>query len=198
MGENCLGIVCSRGGSKRLKGKNRLTINGRSLALRAVEVLKQCVRDVVHLTDIEEFLNEKESMKRPEFLNDGHVPLQDVVLWYLKNYVDGKKDYKSVVLLMPTNPWITPHDVEKAIINYGMSKFSVLRSYNAQTSEENGLYIMDIDYVLSNDYSYDVHTGAIICPGVEIHTQKDYEIARSSLEENPSGLNSLETQTMMS
>jgi CMP-N-acetylneuraminic acid synthetase len=179
---NNLGIVCSRGGSKRLKGKNRKIINGKPLALRAVEVLKHCVRDVIHLTDIEEFLKEKESMKRPEHLNDGHVPLQDVVLWYLKNHVDGKKDYSSVVLLMPTNPWITPHDVEKAVLNYNMSKFSILRSYNAQTSEENGLYIMDINYILSNDYSYDVHTGAVICPGLEIHTEKDYEIAKRSLE----------------
>jgi len=186
---SCIGIVCSRGGSKRLKGKNRKTINGKPLALRAVEVLKQCVRDVIHLTDIEEFLSEKESMKRPEHLNDGHVPLQDVVLWYLKNYVDGKKDYKNVVLLMPTNPWITPHDVEKAILNYGMSKFSVLRSYNAQTSEENGLYIMDIDYILSNDFAYDVHTGAVICPGNEIHTEKDYNIAKRSLEANEDTLN---------
>jgi CMP-N-acetylneuraminic acid synthetase len=177
-----LGIVCSRGGSLRLKKKNRLPINGKSMALRAVEVLETCVRDVVHLTDIEEFLSEKNSVERPDHLNDGHVPLQDVVLWYLKNHVDGKKDYSSVVLLMPTNPWITPHDVEKAILKYGMSKFSVLRSYNAQTSEENGLYIMGINYVLSNDYAYDVHTGAIICPGIEIHTQKDYEIAKRSLE----------------
>jgi hypothetical protein len=44
---------------------------------------------------------------------------------------------------------------------------------------------MGINYVLSNDYAYDVHTGAIICPGIEIHTKKDYEIARRSLEDNP-------------
>jgi len=180
--DRCLGIVCSRAGSTRLKNKNKLKINKKAMALRAVEVLKHCVRDVVHLTDIEEFLSEETSKERPEYLNDGHVPLQDVVLWYLKNYVDGVKDYKTVVLLMPTNPWITPHDVEKAILIYGMSKFSVLRSYNAQTSEENGLYIMDIDYILSNDYSYDVHSGAVICPGIEIHTKKDFNIAKESLE----------------
>jgi len=148
-----------------------------------VDVLKQCVRDVVHLTDIEDFLKEEGSIERPEHLNDGHVPLQDVVLWYLRNYVDGVKDYNTVVLLMPTNPWITPHDVEKAILTYSMSKFNVLRSYNANTGEENGLYILDIDYALSNDYSYDVYTGAVFCPGIEIHTKKDYNIAKESLED---------------
>ena len=179
-----IGIVCSRAGSTRLKNKNRLTINNRPLALRAVEVLKSCVRDVIHLTDIEEFSKEKESHGRPEHLNDGHVPLQDVVLWYLRNYVDGVKNYDTVVLLMPTNPWITPHDVEKAILTYDMSKFTVLRSYNSCTGEENGLYIMDIDYILSNDYSYDVHSGAVFCPGIEIHTKKDYNIAKENLEQN--------------
>ena len=183
MVKNAIGIVCSRAGSKRLKHKNRLIINGKSLAIRAVEQLKAIGLDTVHLTDIEEFLCEENAIRRPENLNDGHVPLQDVVVWYLREKVEGIKNYKTVVLLMATNPWITYHDIEKALMTYlaGDQK-TILRSYNASTGEENGLYIMDVDYVLSNDYHYDVHTRAIFAPGMEIHTAKDFKIARESLE----------------
>jgi hypothetical protein len=153
-----------------------------------VEVLKRCGIKTFHLTDIEEFLKTEEAVPRPEHLNDGHVPLQDVVLWYLRTYIEGIRDYQTVVLLMATNPWITSHDVDKAYSTYRSCPhshgFSIVRSYNAQTAEENGLYIMDIDYILSNSFSYDVYTGMTIAPGIEIHTKKEYDIAKKSLE-NP-------------
>ena len=155
MDKECLGIVCSRSGSKRLEGKNQLPINGRPLALKAFDVLSTCIKNVVHLTDIEEFLKEKDSISRPEHLNRDDTPLPDVVLWYLRK-ISGEKDYNTVILLMPTNPWITPHDVEKAISIYVHGKFRMLRSYSPLTYAENGLYIMDVDYMLSNAFVYDV------------------------------------------
>lgn len=183
MKKDIIGIVCTRAGSKRLKNKNRLKINDKPLAIRAVEQLTTLGIDTVHLTDIEEFLSREESIERPEHLNDGHVPLQDVVVWYLREYVENVKDYKTVILLMATNPWITYHDIEKAYMTYdSIGHNTILRSYNAQTGKENGLYIFGIDYVLSNDYHYDVHSGCCICQGIEIHNRKDYNIAKKTLE----------------
>ena len=186
MGSRIIGIVCTRAGSKRLKHKNRLTINGIPLGVRAVKELQKCVENVVHLTDIEDFLSMEESIERPSHLNDGHIPLQDVVLWYLRTYVEGVKAYKTVILLMATNPWITSHDIDKGLSTFNNNPhahgFNIIRSYNAQTSEENGLYIFDIDYALSNDYNYDVHTGMVIAPGLEIHNKKEYDIAKKTLE----------------
>ena len=181
MDKGVIGIICTRSGSRRLKGKNGLTINGQSLARRAAGELRKCIKDVVHLTDMEEFLSDPGSIKRPSWLNHGAVPLQDVVFWYLDGLEDKKK-YDTVCLLMVTNPWITSHDIEKAITRYRETKSNILRSYNTLTGEENGLYIFDIDYVLANEYVYDVHTSMVIVPGIEIHTEKEYNIAKKTFE----------------
>ena len=119
-------------------------------------------------------------MKRPERLNYDNVPLQDVIKWYCRLYGWGYAD--TVVVLMPTNPWIEKEDIQKALLLYDTGKFNILRSYSSETASENGLYVIDIDYLLGNDYSYDVFTGGFVCPGIEIHTKEDYKLARRSLE----------------
>lgn len=146
-------------------------------------MLKKHVDFVAHLTDIEQWWDQENTYSRPEYLNYGNVPVQDVVRWFLFEHIEGKKDFETVVMLFPTNPFITPHDVEKALNLYNNGDFNIIRSYNALTGGENGLYIYDIDYFLSNDYRYDVFTGAIILPGIEIHTKSDYLAAKKALEE---------------
>jgi hypothetical protein len=146
-----------------------------------VETLNSVLEDVVHLTDIKEFYRENGTYARPERINQDNVPLQDVVKWYFGSTL-AFHVYDTIVLLMPTNPWIEKEDIQKALLLYNKGNFNILRSYNSETSSENGLYVIDIDYLLSNDYSYDVHTGGMVCPGIEIHTEEDYQLARRSLE----------------
>lgn len=146
-----------------------------------METLNSVLEDVVHLTDIKEFYGEDGAYARPERLNQDNVPLQDVVKWYFGSTL-AFHVYDTIVLLMPTNPWIEKEDIQKALLLYDKGKFNILRSYNSETSTENGLYVIDIDYLLDNDYSYDVHTGGIMCPGFEIHTEEDYNLAKQCLE----------------
>lgn len=181
-----VGLVCSRDGSVRLKDKNKLPINGVPLALRAVNTLVNVLgmQNIFHLTNIPEFSKSPYSVARPAFLNDGHVPLQDVVKWYVeKNYKPFfYKD--AIVLLMPTNPFITEEDIEFAIKTFREKQMNILRSYD-DYGQENGLYIIDMNYLLDKTrppFQYDVYTGGVILPGREIHDEDDYTYAKTVLE----------------
>jgi hypothetical protein len=175
-----VGLVCARAGSKRLPNKNSLEILGEPLYYRACKTLAEEIEQVYLLTDIQDSIW-PDTVQRPEELNGDSVPLQDVAKWFL-----SEKEYKQCALLMPTNPMIDSDHVREALsLVEGGCK--IVRSYGVD-GEENGLYVFDVDYFLNNKYQYDVYTGAISAPGIEIHTQKDYEEVGKYYKENKKGV----------
>ncbi len=178
---SCIGIVCARTGSKRLKKKNFLIYNGLTLADHAANTLsnsKHIDKEEVYIsTDSPERVSWNKVIHGPDWLYCDNTPLQEAATWVYK-HVDNKKFI--IVILMPTAPFINPSHIDNAIELLLKSNMNIVRSYNLN-GEENGLYVIKREYLLDNysNYTYDVYTGAIIIPGNEIHTIKDYVDAKA-------------------
>lgn len=180
MESNILGIVCARVGSKRFPNKNIMEINGKPLITIAKEKLESLGIETVVITNYE---MPYETVIRPDHLEADDAALQDVVLWYLNEWVGELDDIDAVIVLMPTNPLIHEEDIEEAIYKYRNTGCNIVRSYDVN-GEENGLYLIDYDYLVSNQHAYDTYTCSIYADGIEIHTEDDLEFARRVLHES--------------
>lgn len=176
-----VGIIPARKGSKRLLNKNLLTVpDGRSFVKKAIDTLEASkkINSVWVATDYDaDRIGYHNIIRRPDFLNGDAASVVDVVEFSLKLF----HDVTHCVVLFPTNPLISTLQVDMAIENLLERNNSILRSYD-YLQRENGLYIFDIERVKANKHRlYDTHTGMVTLPGIEIHTQKEYEIYRSKV-----------------
>jgi CMP-N,N'-diacetyllegionaminic acid synthase len=117
-GRRVLALIPARGGSKGLPRKNLLTVNGRPLlcwtvaAARAAQVLDS----VVLSSDDDEIIATARAcgceapFRRPAPLASDSAAMIDVVLHAL----DELPQYEVVVLLQPTSPLRTAHDIDAA------------------------------------------------------------------------------------
>ena len=113
-----IAIIIARKDSKRLRGKNKLKINGVSLIIRAINsVIKSKIFDIIILsTDDPKILKLKNKFKEIKFIKRKKSLAKDntkaisVVLDIIKNY----KSYLSVSLFLPTCPFRDSTDIKKA------------------------------------------------------------------------------------
>ncbi|HEG42743.1 hypothetical protein LCGC14_1932900 [marine sediment metagenome] len=179
--DDILGIICARKGSKRLPGKNEKVIDGISLTERSLQTLHAAgIEQLVVATD---FMLDFDIQKygathlfRPENISEDNVPLQETIKWV---YYSMQKDYKYVVYLMPNCPMISVEIVKKAIKMLTEGRFNVIRSYNGQ-GDENGMIAVRTKYLM--DHFIDVYCGGIVCPGDEIHDERDYLSVKKIME----------------
>ena len=179
-----VGVVCARAGSERLPGKNGLPIGGVPMYDLAATKLAKIIDDVYLVTDIEgiEDIESKPYIVkgRPAELSGFDAPVQDVLDWFIED--EGlASEYEYAVMLFPTNPCIKESHIKRAMKMVNSDSPSIVRSYD-KSGSENGLYIIDIDYMQNNAFLYDVYTKAITLPGKEIHTWPEYERVRDELE----------------
>lgn len=173
-----LGIIPARAGSKRLKNKNMLPIDGVSLVERSYETLKKSkCNNVIVPTDIPELLENRSiyTMRRPDRLNNDEASVWDVV----KYVIGALYRYDIIVLLFATNPLIDYTDVDRAIDMVINGGFNIVRSYNFNTGHENGLYAFKRE---QPKHLFDVYTGSLNVAGEEIHTEEEYNLIRSLIE----------------
>jgi len=119
----CWGVVPARGGSKSIKLKNLLPLNGRPLLSYGIEAAKKsgCLQRIICSTDHDliaaqaiEFGAEHD--RRPDRLSGDDVKVDDVVQDLLKRTHDsGDKLPDAVVLIQPTSPFILPNHVVELI-----------------------------------------------------------------------------------
>lgn len=178
-----IGLVCSRKGSIRLENKGALPIGNTNLSDFAIQKLSLAgIPHVKLITNMEELKGDY-VVRRPKWLDDPEVPVHRVPFWYITEMLGSNVNvYKYCILLFPTNPFITVNHIKLALFTTIQGNCNILRSYNEKTGTENGLYIFDIKYFLSNIDKYDTHTGAIFLPGEEIHNMSDYLKAKQKLE----------------
>ena len=113
-----LAIILARKNSKRLKGKNNLSLGGKSLIKRAIEcAIKSNIYDeIVVSSDDQKILKLNKKFPKINFLKRKKLLAQDktkaitVVLDIIKNY----KSFFSVSLLLPTCPFREAIDVQNA------------------------------------------------------------------------------------
>lgn len=118
-----LGLICARGGSKGVPGKNIKEFCGKPLIAWAIECAKACpeITDVVVSTDDEEIAEVSKAygadvpfIRPPELARDDTKQIDAIAhaLEYLKHQ---GRIYSAVVLLQPTCPLRLPEDVSGAL-----------------------------------------------------------------------------------
>lgn len=118
-----LGLICARGGSKGVPGKNVRDFCGKPLIAWSVEVAKQCpeITDIVVSTDDEKIAQAARDagaevpFMRPETLAQDKTRQIDAIAHALAFLKDQGREYRAVVLLQPTCPLRLPEDVSGAL-----------------------------------------------------------------------------------
>ena len=112
-------IIPARGGSTGYPDKNRAKLSGKSLITLAVEKAAPLFDKVIFSSDSIEYLDEVANLdienvlcaRRPHDLATATATLDDVATHYFLQY---KKHYLQIWMLLPTFPLIGKEDIEDA------------------------------------------------------------------------------------
>lgn len=115
-------IIPARGGSKGLPGKNVKPLNGKPLIYYTIDAAREVVddSDICVSTDDEEIIStvERYGIKvpfvRPDILASDSAGTYEVLLHALKFYQDKGNRYERIILLQPTSPFRTGHQIKEA------------------------------------------------------------------------------------
>jgi CMP-N,N'-diacetyllegionaminic acid synthase len=118
-----LGLICARGGSKGVPGKNVRDFCGKPLIAWSIECARSCpeITDIVVSTDDEEIAavarnyGAEVPFMRPPMLAQDKTRQIDAIAHALAFLKDQGREYRAVVLLQPTCPLRLPEDVSGAL-----------------------------------------------------------------------------------
>lgn len=118
-----LAIIPARSGSKGIKNKNIVDVNGKPLIYYSInEALKSnYISDVIVSTDSEEIakiaenLGAKVPFLRPDFLATDTSKTIDTILYSIEKLKEIGQEYDYVVLLQPTQPLRRSWHIDEAI-----------------------------------------------------------------------------------
>jgi N-acylneuraminate cytidylyltransferase/CMP-N,N'-diacetyllegionaminic acid synthase len=123
-GHKILGIICARGGSKGIPGKNKARVAGRPLIAYTLEAAKECdyFDDIIVSTDDEEIMkiagdyDIPAPFKRPEHLSKDNTSKIDVIRhaveWAENNW---HKKHDIIIDLSVVSPLRTVEDIKNSI-----------------------------------------------------------------------------------
>ena len=123
---NILGLIPARSGSKELKNKNLLKINGKTLLEIALQEAKKSkyINKVFLSTDSKSYKTILKKLKiendyiRPKKLASNKASIYDVARHAVKWFEDQNYEIDYVVILQPTTPFRTAKDIDKVIRAY--------------------------------------------------------------------------------
>lgn len=118
-----LAFIPARGGSKGIKDKNILDIQGKPMIAYTIEAAKRSayVDEVIVSTDSEKIKQIAEQygawvpFLRPTELARDETPTLDVVLYVINKLKELNHQYEVLLLLQPTSPLRTSEDIDNAI-----------------------------------------------------------------------------------
>ena len=126
---NYLAIIPARGGSKSIKNKNLVKINGTPLIKFTLEAALKCkkITEICVSSDDDKILNFSKkfnvtTIKRPKNLSLDNSPTHPVIKHCLKFYKKLKKIPKNVIILQPTSPLRNTQHISQAIKKYEKNK----------------------------------------------------------------------------
>tara|TARA_B100001123_G_C15339216_1_gene1034073 strand:+ start:3627 stop:4355 length:729 start_codon:yes stop_codon:yes gene_type:complete len=121
--ENFIAIIPARAGSKEIKNKNIIKINGHPLISYTIEAAKKSkfIKKVFVTTDGEKIakiskIYGAEIIKRPKSLS-GNIIMPDAPVVHAINYIEKNTNinFENVVFLQPTSPLRKVSDIDNAI-----------------------------------------------------------------------------------
>ena len=118
-----IGIILARKGSKGLKNKNRLKINGKSLVEIAINSAKKSkfLDDIIFSSNDDYLINLAKRkkilvpFKRPEHLCQDNSKTYDVIKHAVKWYENNIDLVSNIVILQPTTPFRTDKHIDLCI-----------------------------------------------------------------------------------
>ena len=174
-------IVPARGGSKRLPGKNRLEIGGKSMFARIDDVVSAAQLDVpIYLTtDNPDLAADGESLGwnipflRPSELATDIANTTDAILhlldWRLAN---GAMDPEVIIVLQPTSPFRTASTLTSAV-TFLREDQSVNSVVGMQTVDRplHGVFVIGSDFIAEPAIKNDSRTPFYIANGALFATR---------------------------
>ena len=133
-----LAFIPARKGSKRIKNKNGILINGKPLFEYSIDVAKKSkyVDKIIFSTDSQEWLLyaqklgcEKNDL-RPEYLSGDKARIVDAMLYEMEKM--NLEDYDAIILLQPTSPYRTVELLDSAIEEYFKTESSLITILKAK------------------------------------------------------------------
>jgi|TARA_B100001964_G_scaffold244654_1_gene327137 CMP-N-acetylneuraminic acid synthetase len=134
--ERFIAVIPARAGSKEIKNKNIVKINGHPLISYSIEAAKKSkfIKDIFVSTDGKEIAKvaEKYGAKiifRPKHLSNETIQIEPSVLHAIK-YIENifKEEFDNIVLLQPTSPIRRIDDLDDAINKFIKEKADSLFS----------------------------------------------------------------------
>ncbi|WBW95441.1 acylneuraminate cytidylyltransferase family protein [Oceanirhabdus sp. W0125-5] len=125
-GKKILAVIPARGGSKGIKNKNIVKLQGKHLIGYTIEVCKESLyideyivsTDSEDIKEVSELYGAKVPFYRPEHLASDSAKSIDVVLHVLDKVERNSGKYDIVVLLQPTSPLRTVEELDNAIVEF--------------------------------------------------------------------------------
>lgn len=172
-----LGVVAAKHDSKRLPGKNRISVGGKPLFWHSVQPLLNAtlVDDVCVATDSDEIREYAEARSvrvvwRPKNAARSDAPLLSVLRFALES---SDEDYDFVASIMANCPGHAGGTVDEAIRMAQSQSLREVRSFNSEGAES-GLLVLSRETVLERA-SISVYMGAITSNVNEIHVPEDLQ-----------------------
>lgn len=116
-----IGFIPARKGSKGLKNKNILPLNGRPLISYTIQAAKESKLDDIYVSsnidEVETLCNELKVKytRRPEHLADDNSTMHETIIDFINN-IEIKFD--AIMILQPTSPLRNSHDINTSIENF--------------------------------------------------------------------------------
>jgi len=157
---NILCIIPARGGSKGIKDKNIIDVNGKPLIAYSIELAnklkdKSLVSRVIVSTDSERIANIAKTcgaeipFLRPIEISTDKSKSIDFILHALDFYEANFVHFDAVLLLQPTSPIRTVDEVEKAISIYNSNESeSLISCYKEEYINDLVMYRCKAEYKL--------------------------------------------------
>lgn len=165
-----IALITARGGSKGLPKKNIIPLNGKPLICWTIDaaIKSNCISSVYVSTDDNEIkeVSKKsgaECIDRPKELATDTSSSEEVVLHAIEYFKSIRLPVKTIVLLQPTSPLRTSHDIDEAlevfhrknaklVLSVFQPAHTPIKAYISNESGElKGLYAEEAPYMRRQD-----------------------------------------------
>lgn len=153
-----LAVITARERSKRLKNKNILKVNKRSLVQRTIDIAKKIANkdNILVSTDSKKILEIAKKNKvlapwlRPKELSSDKISSEKVIIHALNWFEKNVKKVNCLLLLQPTSPFRNKKSIERGLRLFKKYRNYSIISLNKISSTYNLFYMNKKSYSLSN------------------------------------------------
>jgi len=178
-----LGIITARGGSKRIPRKNIKLLCGKPLIAYTIETAQKSIIDKLILSSddweiikIAEAYGCKAPFVRPKELATDDAKSLDVAIHAVKFMESRNYNPDVVVLLEPTAPLRTAHDINEVL--------SLMDGNDSVYSIPLGIFAVKRDVLMNEHSLYGSKSIVYEAYGVDINTKEDFERAEQIINES--------------